>query len=245
MKRALMFAALLAALPGWAGEFPALLDWSGRVNLSLPVSGILDSVAVQPGQRVKKGEVLASLEATVLKANVAEAKAESDRLGEELADAQRDADRVQELYNRTVSATTELDAAKLRLARAQSGQAAAQARLERARRLLADSEVRAPFDAIVLARPGEPGLVITAQCQPATVVSVARSDQLLARVQLTANQASGLTLGKEAEVQVAGHTLTGRLTGLTAQADGRYAAEVSIPRQSGLLGGQAATVRLP
>jgi hypothetical protein len=43
-----------------------------------------------------------------------------------------------------VSATTELDAAKLRFARAQSGLAATQARLERARRLLAEAELRRP-----------------------------------------------------------------------------------------------------
>jgi multidrug efflux pump subunit AcrA (membrane-fusion protein) len=189
--------------------------------------------------------MLASLEPTLFKAAVAENRADLDRLTEEHADAKRDLERVQELYARTVSATTELDAAKLRFARSQAGLAATQARLERARRLLAESELRAPFDAIVLARHGEPGLVVASQCQPPAVFSVARADELVARAQMDASQAAAVRLGGDAEVQAAGKTMKGKVAGLTAQADGRYAIEVAIPRRDGLLAGQAATVRLP
>jgi RND family efflux transporter MFP subunit len=242
----LLAAALLlhTTLP-LAAEYPAALDWSGRVSLTLSVSGVLDQVHARAGQVVKKGELLASLEPTLFKAAVAESRADLDRLNEEHADAKRDMDRVQELYARTVSATTELDAAKLRFARAQSGLAAVQARLERARRLLAESELHAPFDALILVRQGEPGLVITSQCQPAAVFSVARADELIARALADANQAGAVRIGGEAEVRVAGKILTGKVSGLAVQADGRYGIEVAIPRQGGLLAGQQATVRLP
>lgn len=227
-----------------AAEYPALLDWAGRVSLTLPVSGVLEQVHAQPGQVVRKGELLASLEPTLFKVAVAETRADLDRLGEEHADAKRDLEREQELYARTVSATTELDAARLRFARAQSGLAAVQARLERARRLLAESELRAPFDALILVRHGEPGLVITGQCQPPAVFSIARAVDLVARAQVDANQAATVSPGKEAEVLVAGKTVKGKLSGLTALADGRYGIEVVIPRQIGLLAGQQATIRL-
>jgi RND family efflux transporter MFP subunit len=244
MRLAPFLALLPLVPPSHAAEYPAMLDWSGRVSLTLPVSGVIEQVHARAGQVVKKGEVLATLEPTLLKAAVAENRAELDRLVEEQADAKRDLDRVQELYARTVSATTELDAARLRFARAQSGLAAAQARLERARRLLAESELRAPFDALVLARHGEPGLVITSQCQPTAVFSVARAEELIARAQVDAKQAAALSLGKEAEVSLAGRTMKGKVSGLSAQADGRYGIEVAIPRQNGLLAGQQATLRL-
>lgn len=228
-----------------AAEYPALLDWSGRVTLTLPVSGVLESVAARAGQSIRKGELLASLNPALFKAGVAEARADMDRLGEEQADATRDLERVRELYARTVASTTELDAAKLRHARASSGLAAAQARVERARQLLADAELRAPFDALVLQRHAEPGLVITSQCQPAAVLTIARADQLIARARLDATQAQSVKPGDAAEVVLAESSLPGQVSAIAASPDQHYEIEVAIPRLSGLLPGASARLRLP
>ena len=237
---------LLTLFAGSAGaaDIAASLDWSGRVSLTLPVAGVLEQVNVQAGQTVKKDELLAALNPTLYKAGVAEARADLDRLTQEEADAGRDLERVTELYARTVASTTELDAAKLRHARARAGLAAAQARTEKARRLLAESELRAPFDAIVLARHGEPGQVITIPCQPAAVLSLARADEWLARAPIDAARAAGIKLGEDAEVQVAGQNLKGRVRGLSAQAEGRVLLDVAIPRASGTYAGQAASIQL-
>jgi RND family efflux transporter MFP subunit len=241
----LLAAGAAAHSAAYSADLPAALDWSGRVSLTLPVAGVLEQVNVQAGQRVKKDELLAALNPTLFKAGVAEARADLDRLIQEEADATRDLDRVKELYARTVSSTTELDAAKLRHARAQAGLAAAQARVEKARRLLAESELRAPFDAVILARHGEPGLVITIPCQPAAVVTLARADEWLARATLDAAQAAAVRLGAEASVQVAGQTVTGHIRALTAQPEGRALLDVALPRTAGTHAGQTASVRLP
>jgi RND family efflux transporter MFP subunit len=228
-----------------ASDFPATLDWPGRVNLTLPVAGVLEQVNVQAGQMVKKDELLAALNPILFRAGVAEARADLDRLTQEEADASRDLARVKELYARTVAATSELDAATLRHARAQAGLAATQARVEKARRLLAESELRAPFDAVILARQGEPGLVITSPCQPATVVSIARADEWLARATLEPAQAATLRLGESATAIVAGQPMVGRIRALAPQVDGRVILDVAIPHIPGTWAGQAATIRLP
>lgn len=241
------FAAMLCVAAPFtqAAEYPALLDWSGRVTLTLPVSGVLESVAARAGQSVRKGELLASLNPALFKAAVAEARADMDRLSEEQADATRDLERVRELYARTVASTTELDAARLRHARASSGLAAAQARVERARQLLADAELRAPFDALVLRRHAEPGLVITSQCQPAAVLTVARADQLLARARLDATQARALKPGDAVEVMLAESSLHSQVGGISAGDDQHYEIEVAIPRIPGLMPGDSVRLRLP
>lgn len=241
----LTMALMLSAPHVLAAEFPAQLDWSGRVTLTVSVPGVLETVSAQAGQVVKKGDLLASLEPTLYKAAVAETRADLDRLTEDQADAKRDLDRVQELYARTVSSTTELDASKLRFARASAALAAAQARLEKARRQLAESELRAPFDALILARQGEPGLVVTIPCQPPAIYSIARADELVARAQLDAAQASRIVLGGEAEVQVGGKAHKGKVSGLTALGEGRYGVEVGFARKPGLMPGLPATLRLP
>jgi RND family efflux transporter MFP subunit len=235
----------LAPCLATAADFPAELDWAGRVALAMPVSGVVARVAAQPGQSLKKGELMAALDSTEFKADVAEAQAEQERLVQEQADAKRDLDRVQELYARTVSATTELDAAKLRHARASAALAAARARLEKARHRLEEAELRAPFDAIVLTRTAEPGLVAATPCQPNPLFTVAHSDELVAHASLTASQAAAVSLGRKAEVIAAGASYKGVVSGISASGHGNYSLEVVIPRASRLMAGQAARIRLP
>lgn len=236
----------LVLLPAQAAEYAGVLEWSQRAELSLPVSGVVASVHVGPGQTVQAGQALLRLDLTPFKAQVMELRAEVDLHAEELADAKRELDRAQELYARTVTSTTELDAAKLRHARAAAGHAAAQARLERARWQLAQAELLAPFNAIVLARRAEPGMSVAAQCQPPVLVSLARADEILARVRLSARQATGVRPGTRAEVVVAGTTHAGVVRSLTHEGGGEapYTLDVVIPRKEEMVAGLPAQVRL-
>ncbi|MFN3715422.1 MAG: efflux RND transporter periplasmic adaptor subunit [Thiobacillus sp.] len=140
------------------------------VELTTRVSGVVDTVLVKRGQQVKKGAVLLRLDDVVLRARVDEASAELARAEADAAEARRDFDRAQELYTRTVSSTSELDLATTRQARAQAAVSAARARLDIARKNLADAELKAPFDARVVAVPGMPGTVVAADCQPRSLV---------------------------------------------------------------------------
>ena len=159
-----------------------LLTWSllpvaalaADIELTTRVSGVVEEVLVKAGQRVKKGAVLLRLNKTIYQARVDEAGAEGDRLRAEEAEAKRDLDRAQELYSRTVSSTTELDAAKLRYTRAKSALTVAEARLTIARKNLMDSELRAPFDGVVTTLPAAPGVVVTAECQPRVLAVMRR-----------------------------------------------------------------------
>jgi RND family efflux transporter MFP subunit len=140
------------------------------VELTTRVSGVVETVLVKSGQRVKKGAVLLRLGKTVLQARLDEATAEHARAQADEADAKRELGRAQELFNRTVSSTSELDAATLRYARAQAVLAAAAARRVIAQKNLDDAELKAPFDGVVSAVPGGPGTVVAADCQPKTLI---------------------------------------------------------------------------
>ena len=158
---ALAVLSLAGASPLWAAD---------KVELTTRVSGVVEAVLVKPGQRVKKGAVLLRLDRTVLRARLDEAKAEYARAQADEADAKREQGRAQELYDRTVSSTSELEAATLRYARARAALSAAQARRVIAQKDLADAELKAPFDGVVNAVPGGPGTVVAADCQPKPLV---------------------------------------------------------------------------
>ncbi len=156
---------LLGTNPLWAAD---------KVELTTRVSGVVETVLVKPGQRVKKGAVLLRLDRTILQARLEEAVADHARAQADVADAKRDQERAQELYDRTVSSTSELEAAELRYTRAQAALSAAQARRTIAQKNLADAELKAPFDGVVSAIPGGAGTVVAADCQPKTLIVLSR-----------------------------------------------------------------------
>ena len=152
---------LVGASPLWAAD---------KVELTTRVSGVVETVLVKPGQRVKKGAVLLRLDRTVLQARFEEAQAEHMRAQADEAEAKREQGRAQELYDRTVSSTSELEAAQLRYARAKAALSAAQARRVIAQKNLADAELKAPLGGVVDAVPGGPGTVVVAECQPKLLI---------------------------------------------------------------------------
>ncbi len=161
---------LTVALVGCAAWTAAPLQAADRVELTTRVSGVVDQVLVKAGQRVGKGTVLLRLDKTILQARFDEAAAEYARAQADEADARRDLDRAQDMFDRTVSSTSELEAATLRHARAQAALDAAKARRVIAQKNLNDAELKAPFDGVVSAVPGLPGTVVAADCQPRTLV---------------------------------------------------------------------------
>lgn len=245
MKR-LLGLFLLASSPVWAADYPAVLQWSQLTGMSTGSPGVVERVLVHAGQQVKQGELLLALDQTRYQAQVMEAKADVDRLMEEEAEAKRNHDREKELYDRTVTATTVFDAAKLRLTQARSATRMGQARLERARQALSDSELHAPFPVLVIDRPAEPGMVV-AQCQPPVLLKLARADEILARGSLTPAQAAGVSIGAAATVVVGDKSHAGKVRGLRFVEGDKpsYQVDVAIPRSARLMAGQAATIKLP
>ena len=119
------FAATVLAGLGLAIASPL---WAAEIELTTRVSGVVETVLVKPGQRVKKGAVLLRLDRTILRASLDEAAAEQARAQADADDARRELDRARELFDRTVSSTTELEAAALRDARARAALSTARAR---------------------------------------------------------------------------------------------------------------------
>lgn len=164
MKRLVLVFLGLSTLPAWS---------AGKVELTTRVPGVVEEVKVAVGQRVKKGDVLVKLNTVVYEARVKEAQAEVERNRVDEEDAKKDLDRAEELYKRTVTSTTELDAARLKYARAKAGLMAADAHLTIAQKNLTDAVLIAPFNGVVAERRAEPGIVTT-ECQSKTLIILSR-----------------------------------------------------------------------
>jgi len=166
MKQRMVAIALAGICLGPAGSL-----WAAeQVELTTRVSGVVETVMVKPGQHVKKGAVLLRLDKTVLQAQLDEAAAEQALAQADEEDARRELERAKELFDRTVSSTSELEASTLRHARAKATLSRANARRIIAQKNLRDADLRAPFSGVVSSVPGGSGTVVTADCQPKPLV---------------------------------------------------------------------------
>ena len=234
----------------WAADVPATLQWSQRVELSTPVSGVVKAVNVEVGDLVKKGQVLLSLDNTSYQASVAEIQSRITRLDAEAEEAKRDLDRAQELYERTIVSTTDLDQARLRRVKSLSMLAEARARLRQDQKALEETSLRAPFDAVVILRQAEPGLSVASGLQPQMLLTVARSGEMIARMRLPSPQIDNLKTGQTVTVSVAGTSYTGKIKTLglepiQTKEGAVYPVDVVFTIKQPLRAGLPALVKLP
>lgn len=253
MKKWIWMAGWLVATGAQAAEVPAVLQWSQRVELASPVSGVVQTVNAVVGERVKKGQALLQLDDRIYAGRVEEAAAAAAKRREEAAEAERDLKRVRELYDRAVISESELDQAKLRQARASAMLKEAQARSAQEARNRAYTTLRAPFDALVVARLAEPGQAVAAGLQPQTLLVVAKAGEMVARALVGEVQISKLKVGQEVGVSVAKQNFNGKIKTLALEplpkdkGEGAlYAVDILFPSGDGVFrAGAVATVGLP
>ncbi len=232
-----------------AASFDATVQWAKRATLSMPVSGVVDVVNAEAGEHVAKGRVLVALRQAPFKAKVDQAKARVARLVADRREAVRDYKQAQELYDRTVLSTVELENAKLKVTRARAALKEARAELALATIDLRDSRIVAPFDAWVLAIHAQPGQTVVSTLEARPLVVLAAQGKYVAKAWVAADALEKLKVGQAATVTVSGKRYQGRIKaiGLEPAAQGgdkKYAVSVLFNApDTRLPAGQSARVK--
>src|SRR5215471_18831469 len=125
--------------------------------ISSKIQGRLSELKVEEGSYVKKDEVIARLEDADYVAAIAKAKADIELAKANLADMQRQAKLQQGLFNGKVVSQDAVDAAdaKVRIAQATVDQDEANLKVQES--LLEFTNIRAPFDGVVIKKMTEVG----------------------------------------------------------------------------------------
>ena len=174
---------LSAAAFADGGELDGLIEPFEVVQVSSQVSGILDTLAVERGDRVEAGQVLARL------------KVGTERLGVELAEArlafnERRAERNEELFKKQLVSTHEIDELKTEIL-------ISRLQLEDARERLAMRTVRSPIRGVVADRMLAAGEYVGTD----PILVVAQVDPLNVEVIVPIARLGTLHKGMEAEVR--------------------------------------------
>lgn len=248
-KRLVAAALLVQAFPAVAADYDARLDWSRRVELATPVSGVVTDVAASVGSEVKQGAALVTLDPRPFKASLAGARAQVAKVRETFEEAKREFERAQELYDRTLLSEHDLQLAKIAHTAAKADFEAAQAALEQARLELEYSVVRSPFDAIVVERNVQTGETVVSQLEARTLLVVADDERMIARAVLPLDSLANVRPGQKAVVRVGGRQFDGvvSLIGVEPASSGAgYPVEVGFATgERRLRAGQPAVLVLP
>jgi HlyD family secretion protein len=200
---------LVSARAAGLTSVTARVSFTGAIyaRYDLPIgtdgeTGRITAVYVEAGERVRKGQVLARLDDSILKPQVV-------RLAASLDEARANAELAQAEYARAeaVRSAGALSAEDIQKRRAAAATAAAEvkvaaAQLEEYQARLSHSEVRAPADGIVLTRSAEVGQIATPG--GTALFRLAKSGEMEMRGQVAEQDMPSLRTGQPAVIHLTG-----------------------------------------
>jgi RND family efflux transporter MFP subunit len=235
------------------------------------VSGYVSMIRVDIGDRVKQGDLLATLEIPELQDNINKAKASLSAREQEISKAQADYDNQHQIYQRlgdvakahpNMVAQQDLDTSKSKevaaqgaLGAAQQHRDEAQAELGRLNTLAAYEKITAPFDGIITQRFADIGSLIQAgtssNTQALPLVQLAQDELLRLRFPVPEAQTPLIENGKKVEVTVPAlnRTFVGTITRsawMINRSTRTMTTEVDVENPQGVIkAGMYAYVKLP
>jgi len=183
------------------GDLTVTVSATGTLNpvvsvlVGSQVSGVIQRLNADFNSRVKKGQVIAQIEASLFQTQVAQAQASlrsaeanRDKAAVAVRDAQRQLERVTELRGKSLVSDSEMDVARfahesatVELRVRDAAVAQAQASLEQAQVSFAHTTIYAPIDGVVVSRDVDVGQTVAASLQAPTLFTIAQD---LTRMQI-------------------------------------------------------------
>ena len=156
-----------------------------QVEVGTQVSGIIAKIYVDYNSIVKKGDVIAELDRTLLLADLASQTATLESNKNEYDYQKKNYDRVAGLYEKQLVSTTEIETALYQYERAKRAYEKSQADLVRTRTNLSYATILSPIDGVVLSRAVDEGQTVAASFNTPTLFTIAndlRKMQVIAKV---------------------------------------------------------------
>jgi HlyD family secretion protein len=153
------------------------------VQVGSQVSGTIADLNADFNDQVRKGQVLAQLDPTFLRAQVAQNRADLERAQVQVRQAERDSLRIFTLGAQGLASRSEQDAAQTALDAARASEQSARAGLDRADTNLRYATILSPIDGVVISRNVDVGQTVAASLSAPTLFTIAND---LTRMQLEA-----------------------------------------------------------
>ena len=232
-----------------------IIQVSGQIEsketavISTRVMGFITSIKVKAGDRVQKGQLLATISNGDIQAKKAQAQAMVSEAEAALIDAQKDYERFEELFKQNSASTKEFENATLHYNSVKAKSEAARQMQKEAEVMLTYTNLTAPFAGVVtqtsidegsMANPGMPILMMEQTSGYQVSASVSEGDIAMIKV------------GTETEIVVksSGRKVKGKVVEVSPSSQfsgGQYMIKINIPDQekTGLYSGMYVSVSIP
>lgn len=202
-------------------RIPAEFRPYADVDLHAKVSGYVDRMEVDLGDRVKAGQLLATLEVPELQEQLNGAVAAEQRAEADYRNAHLEFTRLASVNkdHPNLVAQQDLDAAEALDGKAQAALAAAKSDVQRYRALVGYTRITAPFDGVVTRRYADPGALIQAgtasDTQSLPLVRLSDNYRLRLDFPVSVDDVAEVHPGDAVEVRIeslGGRALSGKVT---------------------------------
>ncbi|MDJ0779326.1 MAG: efflux RND transporter periplasmic adaptor subunit [Gammaproteobacteria bacterium] len=209
------------------------------VTLATRIMGRITRINASEGDRIEDGAVLVELDDTEYQARLKIALAARERANAELAHRERTRQRLQKLAANDNVSREAIDEAIYALEVAAANVKAAQAEIESIESTLAETRIRAPFDAVVIEKFAETGLVT----QPGQALyAIEDQSRLKFRARVKERDLVHIEIDDTARVEITalgGEPLQARVIKVIPSGDERHTflIELALPARPGLYPG--------
>jgi RND family efflux transporter MFP subunit len=217
--------------------------------ISTRVMGFISSVAVAPGDKIEKGQLLVAISNADMQAKRAQAQAMTEETEAAVKDARKDYDRFDELYNQQSASSKEFENARLRYNSLKAKAESAQQMRNEADAILAYTDLVAPFSGVVtqkhtsagnMANPGMP------------LLTIENNDSYQVRAFVSESEVGKLSTGMSVTVTLKStrQVLAGRISEISSSSQftgGQFQIKVMVSASGvkGLFSGMYANIVIP
>ena len=177
-----------------------------QVDVGAQVSGQIQTIKVQLGQTVRKGDVLAIIDARTQKNTLQTAQAQLASNQASLEKAQADFTRQQTMFNAGAASKENFDAAKASLAAARASVNQSKISVDNAKLTLGYTQVLAPIDGVVVSLAVEEGQTVNANQSTPTLLTIAQLDKVTIRAEISEGDVTKVNIGMPAYFTILGES---------------------------------------
>ncbi len=175
-----------------------------KAEVASKATGKLESLSVEEGTRVKKGQIIGRLDSQDVAASLEQAKADLQVTKASLVEASANFDRQKSLWDAKIGSRSEHDLAEASYKRAAASVRAAEARIRAAEVQMEYTYIRAPFDGTVLTKNADVGEIVapfgSAGNSKGAVVSMADMDSLQVEADVSESNIERVRVGQPCEI---------------------------------------------
>lgn len=155
-----------------------------QVDVGTQVSGIIDKIYVDYNSKVKKGEVIAVLDKTVLETERASAQLNVESSRNEYEYQEKSFQRTKTLYEKHLVSDSEYETAEYNYRKSKIAYEQSKAQLEKAETNLGYATIYSPIDGVVISKAVEEGQTVASNFSTPTLFTIAND---LSRIQVVAD----------------------------------------------------------